>query len=245
MSSDADSTESAGLLQERDLERGEGSGSDDLPSSSALERTPDVDKTREDQVRETNPPSAAFLFFRLHSFIGIFSLFLMAMAQGFPSPHEKLEVISILQEFYILLACAVSKEFFCCTFCNRTRGSDSFCLFNSFQLGAITELELSQWLIDRVAPVLKDWIARGAFYLFLAVIATEESTIDGDEAKIHKDDSFGDQYLTALLLNISALGLVVAGCLYIIMGLFCMKGLKERCERENDERLRRIIQGQR
>lgn len=218
MSSDADSTESAGLLQERDLERGEGSGSDDLPSSSALERTPDVDKTREDQVRETNPPSAAFLFFRLHSFIGIFSLFLMAMAQGFPSPHEKLEVISILQEFYILLACA---------------------------LGAITELELSQWLIDRVAPVLKDWIARGAFYLFLAVIATEESTIDGDEAKIHKDDTFGDQYLTALLLNISALGLVVAGCLYIIMGLFCMKGLKERCERENDERLRRIIQGQR
>lgn len=218
MPSDADSTESAGLLRERDLEGGEGSGSDDLPSSSALERTPDVDTTREDQVRETNPPSAAFLFFRLHSFIGIFSLFLMAMAQGFPSPHEKLEVISILQEFYILLACA---------------------------LGAITELELSQWLIDRVAPVLKDWIARGAFYLFLAVIATEESTIDGDEAKIHKDDTFGDQYLTALLLNISALGLVVAGCLYIIMGLFCMKGLKERCERENDERLRRIIQGQR
>ena len=125
MSSDADSTESAGLLQERDLEMGEESGSEDLPSSSALERTPDVDTTR-NQVREKNPPSAVFLFFRLHSFIGIFSLFLMAMAQGFPSPHEKLEVISILQEFYILLACAVSKEFFCCTLCITLGGSYSF-----------------------------------------------------------------------------------------------------------------------
>ena len=123
------------------------------------------------------------------------------------------------------------------------------CLFDSHYIGAITELELSQWLIDRVAPVMKDWLARGAFYLFLAVIATEESTIDvGDDTNtnIHKDDGlmWAGQRLTSLILNIAAGGLFVSGCLYVIMGLFCLKGLKERCERENDERLTRIIQGQ-
>ncbi len=89
-------------------------------------------------------------------------------------------------------------------------------------------------------------MARGAFYLFLAVIATEESTVDVDDTKIHKDDGLAwtGQHLTALLLNIAAGGLLVSGLLYIIMGLFCLKGLKERCERENDERLRMIIRGQ-
>jgi hypothetical protein len=96
---------------------------------------------------------------------------------------------------------------------------------------------------------MKDWLARGAFYLFLAVIATEESTIDvGDDTNtnIHKDDglTWAGQRLTSLILNIAAGGLFVSGCLYVIMGLFSLKGLKERCERENDERLTRIIQGQ-
>lgn len=100
-------------------------------------------------------------------------------------------------------------------------------------------------MIDRVAPILNEWLSRGAFYLFLAVIATEQSTVDIDDSKIEDEDSRSGQLFTALLLNISAGGLFVTGCLYITMGLFCMKGLKERSERENDERLENMLARQR
>ena len=108
----------------------------------------------------------------------------------------------------------------------------------------MTELELSQWLVDNIAPVLKDWFARGAFYLFFAVIATEESSIDTDDSKISDGKGLTAERVTALLLNIAAGGLLCSGLLYIIMALFCLKGLKEKSEREDDERLARMVEAQ-
>jgi len=105
-------------------------------------------------------------------------------------------------------------------------------------------LDISEWLADKIAPVLKDWLARGAFYLFLAVIATEESTRT-QEPKEHKNgDIDAGGILTALLLNIAGAGLVFSGFLYLIMGLFCMKSLKEKSEKENDERLQKMLADQ-
>ena len=78
----------------------------------------------------------------------------------------------------------------------------------------------------------------------MAVVATEQSTIDSDDAKIHQDN-MGGKIVTAVLLNIAATGLLISGGLYIIMGLFCLKGIKERSERENDERLKRSVEAQR
>jgi len=109
------------------------------------------------------------------------------------------------------------------------------------QIGVVTEMEISQWLVDRIAPALKDWFARGAFYLFFAVIATEESTIDTDDSKIVDGGSLTEERFTALLINIAAGGFVCSGLLYLVMSLFCLKGLKESSERENDERLTRMV----
>jgi uncharacterized membrane protein (DUF441 family) len=113
------------------------------------------------------------------------------------------------------------------------------------QIGVVTEMEISQWLVDSIAPALKDWFARGAFYLFFAVIATEESTIDTDDSKIVDGGLLTEVRFTALLLDIAAGGLICSGLLYLVMSLFCLKELKERSERENDERLTRMMNAQR
>jgi hypothetical protein len=114
MSSEIPSNESAGLLQaDNDVEAGQASASEELPSVLSADRTNiNTNATSQQQdhheTHQYHRPSFIFLFFRFHNLVGIFSLLLMAMAQGFPSPHRKLELISVLQEFYILLACAVS-----------------------------------------------------------------------------------------------------------------------------------------
>lgn len=61
-----------------------------------------------DEDEDELGPSSCFIFFRVHSLVCVLSLALMAIAQALPSPHRKMEFISILQQFYILLACAVS-----------------------------------------------------------------------------------------------------------------------------------------
>jgi len=71
-------------------------------------------------VNNGTRPSPIFVFFRLHNLVGVLSLFLMAFAQALPSPHEKLPIISFLQKFFILFACAVSVD------------ADPFSSFNSF-----------------------------------------------------------------------------------------------------------------
>jgi len=61
-------------------------------------------------VNDGTRPSPIFVFFRLHNLVGVLSLLLMAFAQALPSPHEKLPIISFLQKFFILFACAVSAD---------------------------------------------------------------------------------------------------------------------------------------
>lgn len=93
-------SESDVLLNRDDIETGQ---------TPAKESTEEVQSEGVDnQEYESSKPSCIFIFFRIHNLIGILSLFLMAVAQGFPSPHTKVWLISGLQEFYILLACSVS-----------------------------------------------------------------------------------------------------------------------------------------
>ncbi len=123
MTSELQANESAGLLHSNqdDVETGlqtsaenpaldaakAKSGSDDSQGGDST-LSPADQGLNQKQNSNQYRPSLVFLFFRCHNLMGVFSLLLMALAQGFPSPHKKIEVISMLQEFYILLACAVS-----------------------------------------------------------------------------------------------------------------------------------------
>lgn len=167
-----------------------------------------IEETGETSIEEISEkldeirPSMPFLIFRLHSLICIFSLALMAVSQALPKTHDVPYLILRLEQMYILFACCI---------------------------GIITELEVSQWLNEKTA--LSGMMARGAFYLFFAIIAAEEST----------ETTGTEGHLTSLLLSIAGIGFVISGGVYILIGLFCLKGLRDKSEKENNERIRKMI----
>lgn len=150
------------------------------------------------------------------------SLALVIVAQALPAPHHRPMFITVLVHFYIL---------------------------TSSILGLILELELSEWFVDKFIPILRYWLVRGLFYVFLALFAAEESIYahspdDHDEDTI-EDDSKGFLFfhmlgsrLSSIILKVSAGGLFITGSLYVIMGGLFMQGLKKRSEEAYEIRLR-------
>ena len=124
-----------------------------------------------------------------------------------------------------------------------------FYILTSSILGLILELELSEWFVDKFIPILRYWLVRGLFYVFLALFAAEESIYahspdDHDEDTI-EDDSKGFLFfhmlgsrLSSIILKVSAGGLFITGSLYVIMGGLFMQGLKKRSEEAYEIRLR-------
>ncbi len=92
-------------------------------------------------------------------------------------------------------------------------------------------MEISDWLTEKIAPILKNLLIRGGFYLFLAIVASEEST----------ETTGKEGHLTSLILQIAGIGFLISGSIYMLMGLCCLKGLRDRTEKENQERLRKLL----
>jgi hypothetical protein len=143
-------------------------------------------------------PSWTYYFFRSINFMSVGSLVFLLIAQALPPPHQTNIIISKLKQIYILIACFV---------------------------GLLAEFEVSE--IYTIAPFLYSWPSRGFFYLFMAIISSEESTLSNG-------DTQGGS-VTSVLLNIVSITLVLSGCLYILLGVFCLRRLKIKCEQEYEE----------
>ena len=86
----------------------------------------------------------------------------------------------------------------------------------------LAELEITEAI--RSSAMLQNWVARGIFYIFLGLLALNNSNYNENL------DSSAQTYVTA-----ASLSLVTMGCIYSFMGLLCLKRLK-------DDRMAKYIQ---
>lgn len=95
--------------------------------------------------------ATCFSFFLVHKIVTVLSLFSLAVAQFLPSPHDGgIPIFTMLLRLYIFVGCLI---------------------------GIIIELDTSEATLVKKIPSLESWIVRGSLYLFLGLIATEESTV--------------------------------------------------------------------
>ena len=163
-----------------------------------------------------------YVFFRIHSLVCVISLTLIVIAQALPSPHRRPLFIAALIHFYVLLAGVT---------------------------GIIIELDISEWFLKNVVPILRYWFVRGFFYLLLGVFAAEESFFYqppplSDDSHKEGDESFWHSlgsHCSSLMLWFSAIGLFLTGALYIVMGAFFMQGLKKKSEEAYEKRMNDML----
>jgi len=153
-------------------------------------------------------PNACLVFFNLHSSLATVSLFLLAISQVLPSPINLPVFLSLLMKVYLFFGCL------CCV---------------------LIEVEFSQWFLD-LMPIMRNWVFRGFSYVFLGLVGTQEGTLTIRDYK--SDGAFDDVLssvganLASFLLWISSLALVLSGILYMIMGLFMLRGLRDKHEKD-------------
>lgn len=164
---------------------------------------------------EEYKPSTCFIFFRIHGIICTISLGIMAIAQFFPLPHDKPFIFITLLRFYVLLGSCI---------------------------GIVVELDISEWFVENAVPLLDNWFIRGAFYLLLGLVATGESSVsveDFSNGFIKFLSAIGAHFVS-MLLWISASGLMLTGSIYIMLGLFCLKGCKDRIDAEHEKHVEEL-----
>ena len=75
----------------------------------------------------------------------------------------------------------------------------------------------------------KNWLMRGWIYSFLGLVGMEEAysnLVAGDSENIIGSD------LISVFVQLSSWGMVIVGCGYFLMGLLCLRGLKDRVEED-------------
>jgi len=184
------------------------------------ETTRDPNGTIEDSLPEKWKPPLMYLFFQFHNLICVISLALLTVSQALPPPHVRPLIITALIHFYVFIASIV---------------------------GIIVELDVSQWFMTNIVPLLQNWVVRGAFYIFIGLFGAEESTFYHPDSKDdNNDDNTGvfvklGAHLSSLLLWTSAIGLIISGFTYVLLGGLCLKSLKQRSEEAKEERLRKMM----
>jgi hypothetical protein len=102
-----------------------------------------------------------------------------------------------------------------------------FCFFN-----LLTELELVKGA--------SNWMVRGIFYTFIGVVTLEQREAMIATGLVHKP-SPSDYWKTmwaSLIIEIASWWVIASGCLYFILGLFCMKGIRDRVRDQYQDRLK-------
>jgi hypothetical protein len=180
----------------------------------------DEESPRSKETKENLP--LAYLFFRAHNLLCVISLALIAFAQALPLPHHLPLIIRELTHFYVLLASSV---------------------------GIVVELDLSEWFITNMVPLLEKWFLRGLFYVFLGLFALEQSIFshpppDDDDMDGRTSESFFHLFgagVSSMILWIASMGLFASGALYIVMGGLFMQGLKKRSEDDYEKRMEDML----
>ena len=104
------------------------------------------------------------------------------------------------------------------------------------------ELDLSEWFVENAVPLLENWFIRGAFYLLLGLVATLESSVslqDFSHGFFKVLSEIGAHFISVILW-LSSFGLMISGSIYILLGLFCLKGFKDRIIVEHETHIEDI-----
>lgn len=97
----------------------------------------------------------------------------------------------------------------------------------------LTELEVE---VMKNVPTFKNWILRGFVYSFIGVVGVEESysvSISGTELERPIHVTVSGQ-ISSLFILTSSLAIVFVGFVYFIMGILCLRKLRDKLRKEYD-----------
>jgi hypothetical protein len=87
----------------------------------------------------------------------------------------------------------------------------------------------------RTSELLQAFISRGFIYSFLGLICVEEAYSERVRDIVsHGKDEFHVGWL-AIFMQISSWFMLGVGALYMLLGVFCLRGLRDRMQREEQE----------
>ena len=103
------------------------------------------------------------------------------------------------------------------------------------------------FLIEMELPFLSkqgsnNWIFRSFMYTFLGTITLEERTemiADGALAKTKVPDQYWDEVWASFYIYISSWWMIVNGFVYFLLGLFCMRKVRDNCRKEFKAKMRK------
>jgi hypothetical protein len=158
------------------------------------------------QLREELNPTRKPLhkLFKLFSLITVCAALLMGLGQCVGVFFEELGVIDYVLRLYVLL----------------------FCL-----LAILNELDF--FSLTRDSKLLRIWITRGLFYVFIGVLGLSEHAASSEarnENYVHRDTVLHFIVVTAWVMT-------GVGLLYIAMGAMCLKLLYNSLENDYQERV--------
>ena len=80
-----------------------------------------------------------------------------------------------------------------------------------------------------------NWIPRGVFYIFLAIICFEQNiVVRMNDEKRHASTS--SRFFDGIFIVISAWCMMLLGVIYILLGMFCIQKVMERVRRDEKEK---------
>lgn len=85
--------------------------------------------------------------------------------------------------------------------------------------------------------LLGNWISRGVIYSFMGLVNKEESVTIGNMNHNRKKITAADIF--EIFQAVSSWMMVASGLLYAIMGLLCLRSMKDRCEKEYKKALKK------
>jgi hypothetical protein len=81
------------------------------------------------------------------------------------------------------------------------------------------------------SPLLVRFFSRGFVYSFIGLVCVEESYSERVRDILHLKDEFHVGW-AAIFMQISSWLMLAIGCIYMIMGIFCLKGLRDRLKQK-------------
>lgn len=97
-------------------------------------------------------------------------------------------------------------------------------------LGIFIEFEWTSLVVQ--SAVLRNWITRGFFYIFVAILGLQEN----DSASIRNVAHWGDSILLNYIRIVSWF-IMGVGCVYFIMGILCFQFIYEQQRDEHERKM--------
>ena len=171
-------------------------------TNSSISSSSSVDKSM------NNISTGWYLLFRLLRYLAVASLSLVAFVQILPKPEKTNFFSGFLIE---ILTCF---------------------LFATALVLTLVECDFDA--VYKIFPSMDNWIARGFSYIIVgAVVGLLQSSYYANEAKVNFDGILQlSGYIIATLIRIAGFSLCIAGLIYFIAGLLCLKSFKAKMDDE-------------